>query len=118
MPPIDLPPETPQDALRFDLKRPGVVVIFNEGRGADISVTCTAAKEEGREKPHGGEPDVRVLRANLSSSSSSGDSVTLVHRPWRDSASTVIIEWISAEQETPTTHPALRWSLQLPGRSA
>ena len=81
MPTINLPPETPQEALRIDRHRPAVV--------------CLAPRSELPERSHGGEPDdVRVFRI----ASSSVTLISAFNQPWRDSASSVIIEGIHLER--------------------
>ena len=100
MPPIDLP-ATPQDALHRDLLRPRVTAsnsVAPEPRGK--------GRPEGAEWPHGGEPTLRVLRNATGFASSSGDTekftTTVIHEPWRDSASKVIVQGIILNQNIPT----------------
>lgn len=102
MPPIDLPPETPQDALRLDRLRPRAVVSLSTAP-AHPAVIYVECMPQGPERPHGGEPTVRVLRDATGFASSSGDTekftTTVIHEPWRDSASTFIVEGIILDQK-------------------
>lgn len=78
MPPIDLPPETPQEAFRLErLRHPAAV--------------CPWVAPEHGERPHGGEPDVRTARF-ATAATSSASPWAAYHEPWSDSASNRIIE--------------------------
>ena len=81
--PIDLPPETPQEALRMEQYRPAVICLWTES--------------ERSERPHGGEPDVRVIRI-LPATSTSETQIFLVHGTLLGSASNWIIEGIKLDR--------------------
>src|SRR5207244_1725968 len=80
MPPIEQPPATPQDAICRDLLRPRITVSIS------VAPAPSAKRAHPGERPHGGEPTIRVLRdasAFASSSDSTNRFKTLVHEPWR-----------------------------------
>ena len=102
MPPIDLPPETPQDAFRFDLERPRLVIVTEPGdHPCSISLVCTPA-----EKRSG-------LAVGLDC-----DLFVFVHGSTLNSESNLIVDGIEIDQETPTAHPGVGWSLRVPRKSA
>jgi hypothetical protein len=83
MPPIDSPPEDPQEALRIDRHRPTVI--------------CVWATRERAERPHGGEPDIRVTRISTATSRSETQT-TVVHGMLLESVSNLIIEGIRRDR--------------------
>ncbi len=112
MPPIDLPPETPQDAIRCDLLRPRIsfsVAPAPSGLIYSERQLESAKRAHHGERPHGGEPTVRVIRdaTGFASTSTSEVLTTVIHEPWRDSASTFIVQGIILNQKTPA--PLIFW---------
>jgi len=99
MPPIEQPPATPQDAICRDLLRPRITVSIS------VAPAPSAKRAHPGERPHGGEPTIRVLRdasAFASSSDSTNRFKTLGHEPWRESASTVLVSGIILGWKTPS----------------
>lgn len=93
-----------------------VYIVPSPPRRTDPALVIASCTVEAAEKPHGGEPDVRVVR--VATASTSSDTVissaapgstyfAVIHEPWPGSASNVIIDGIVLDQKTPTTHPAL-----------
>lgn len=95
MPPIAMPPETPQDALRFDRDRPSVISSAPRYRSV---VICGEVPSERGERPHGGEPDIRMTRIGTATSSSD-TLMAVVHEPSLDSASNLIIKGIRFDRQ-------------------
>ena len=83
MPPIDLPPETPQEALWLERFRHSAAV-------------CPWTAPEHGERPHGGEPVNRLARFATATSST---FTVFVDDPYIGSASNRIIEGILFDRQ-------------------
>ena len=115
MAPATLPPATLEDALRVDLQRGQIV--YSPGMSARVDgifVGCPAAEHE-QHRPHGGEPDLRVVRGTaansltsvtLSGTAATGVHVVIVHESW---ASMLELRLVTMQGTAPFTHPALAW---------
>jgi hypothetical protein len=106
MPPIDLPPQTPQEALLLDLYRPADVspVAPSFRHIANCVGTSLEHSErphggEHRERPHGGEPDLRVLSSGGTPGTGSAAAYAVIIEPSLDSASNLIIEGIRLDRQ-------------------
>ena len=125
MSPAILPPVTLEDALRVDLQWGQIV--YSPGMSARVDgifVGCPSAKHE-QHRPHGGEPDLRVVRGTsattlnvdssgsntstsitFSSAAASGVRVFIVHQPLVPTP-----EWqlIKTQGNELFAHPAFSW---------
>ena len=100
MPLLDPPPDE-LNALREDVQRPRAVA------PAELPET------HHHERPHGGEPSVRVTSVRLlgtmsDSNSSIGALITFTHEPWLNAESDGTARAHRVVVSAPVTHPALR----------
>src|SRR5215831_17178143 len=87
---MDVPQDTPSHLLQA---RPHVqVVVVAEHTSETGKVMPVEPPQEHGGIPHGGEPNVRAIRAALFTTSSTSGHVVIMHQPWRDLESDDIAE--------------------------